>query len=291
MQIAVLGMGRMGRAVAGRLLDGAHDVVVWNRSPDKAGDVVEKGAREASSPTEAVRGAEVVVTSLTADDAVLEIVEHGGENGAPLASGFGPETVLAEMSTVSPETSERVSKATENRSLASPILGAPAAVSSGQASYLVAGPRTYFDRLEPVYSSLSDHVQYFGDDVKAPLEMKLLANYLLLSGIAVLGEMVPLAQAVGLPDDVLRNFLESSPLVAPALRNRLGALLSGEHEAWFTTTLGAKDVRLAVEMANRHGLELPIAKVVEGRYEQAGDAGYAEADLTAVSELVRRRAG
>lgn len=291
MQIAVLGMGRMGREIAGRLLEGAHDVVVWNRSPNKADDVVRKGAREASTPAEAVRGADAVVTSLAADDAVLEIVEHGGANGAPLVSAIGPETVLAEMSTVSPETSERVSKAADSRSLASPILGAPAAVASGQASYLVAGPRTHFDRLEPVYSSLSDKVQYLGDDVKSPLELKLLANYLLLSGIAVLGEVVPLAQAVGLPENVLRNFLDSSPIVAPALRNRLDALVSGEHDAWFTTTLGAKDVRLAVEMANRHGLELPIAKVVEGRYEEAADAGFADADLTAVSELVRRRAG
>src|ERR1035437_3524745 len=77
MDIAVLGMGHMGRALAGRLLDGSHEVQIWNRTPGRAPDLVERGATEAASPTEAADGAEVVVTSLTDDAAVLEVLSPG----------------------------------------------------------------------------------------------------------------------------------------------------------------------------------------------------------------------
>ncbi|MGH9297019.1 MAG: NAD(P)-dependent oxidoreductase [Acidimicrobiales bacterium] len=290
MRIAVLGMGRMGHAVAGRLVDGGHDVTVWNRSPGKADSIVSKGASKAQTPAGAAAGAEVVVTSLADDAAVLDVVRgEAADDSSGLLGAFEENSgsILVDMSTVSPETAEALAELAHGRSLASPILGAPGAVAAGEAVYLVSGPKPCHDAASQMFATLSERVQYLGEDVKSALQLKLLANYLLLSAVAVLGEIIPVAQAVGLPEDVLRGFLESSPLVAPALRNRLEALLSGKHEGWFTTTLGAKDTRLAEELAMRQGLRLPVADLVKRRYEEAAAAGYADADLTAVIELVR----
>jgi 3-hydroxyisobutyrate dehydrogenase-like beta-hydroxyacid dehydrogenase len=282
-QIAVLGMGKMGRAVAGRLIAGGHDVAIWNRSPDKAKDLVAQGAKEAGSATEAARGAEVVITSLADDAAVLAVVN--GDSGVAVA--LGVEATFVDMSTVSPETAVTISDLLGGRSLASPILGAPSAVESGQAVYLASGSKERFEQLSPVFSSLSEHVRYLSEDVRRAPQLKLLANYLLLSGIAVLAEMIATAQAVGLAEDVMREFLDASPLVAPALRNRLDALVAADHAGWFSTTLGAKDVGLAEDLAMREGLRLPIAEVVKQRYEEAAASGYADADVTAVIELMR----
>lgn len=281
MRVAVLGMGRMGRAVAGRLAGAGHEVTVWNRTPGRAGEIVALGGREAASPSEAARGAEVVATSLADDSALLGVLEEGPGS---LAGALGATTVLLEMSTVSPETTRSVAARIAGGLVASPILGAPQAVAAGEAVYLAAGPAGALERVAPLFEALGGRVRVLGEDPGRALEIKVLANYLLLGGLAVLAEAVAAGEAAGIPTEELRAFLSGSPLVAPALSNRLGALLSHDHSGWFSTTLGAKDAGLAVALAGRHGLELPIAEVVRRRYDVAAESGWAEADLTAVIE-------
>ncbi len=292
MRIAVLGMGRMGHEVAGRLVAGGHDVTVWNRSPHKADDLAGRGAtdRSGSPAGEAVRGVEVVVTLLSDDAAVRAVVIEGGVAEA-ITVGGGP-TTLVDMSTVSPRTSQALAESVgPERFVASPVLGAPSAVRSGRAVYLVAGPPERLAALGPMFVTLSARHLELGDDPGRALVVKLLANSLLLSGVVVLGEVVATAQAAGLDDGFLRELLGSSPILAPALRDRLDNMLSGQHDAWFTTALGAKDVRLAEELAAAYGLRLPVFDAVKRRYEEAVAEGWGGDDLTAVVELNRRALG
>src|SRR5207237_2402432 len=114
------------------------------------------------------------------------------------------------------------------------------------------------------------------------------SNYLLMSGIATLAETVVTAQAVGLPDDLIRDYLAQLPLVAPALRNRFDDIVSGDHDGWFSTTLGAKDVRLVEDLGRSNGVPLPLADVVKRCYEEAATHGWADADIGAVVELLRK---
>ena len=288
MRVAVLGMGHMGHALAQRLLDRGHTVTVWNRTPHKADDLLAAGAHEALTPEEAAGGAEVTFTSLADDQAVLAVVK--GEAGA--AAGLGERGVLVDTSTVSPQTTAQLVEVAAGRFLASPILGAPAAVVSALARYLICGPAELYDRLRPAYEALGEegHRHYLGDDPTVATTLKLLSNYLLMSGIAALGETVAAAQAAGLADDLIRQYFGQIPLVAPALLNRLDDIISGDHDGWFSTTLGAKDVRLAVDLARSHGVRLALAEAVEQRYEQAAAEGWADADIAAVVELVRKPA-
>jgi 3-hydroxyisobutyrate dehydrogenase-like beta-hydroxyacid dehydrogenase len=114
-----------------------------------------------------------------------------------------------------------------------------------------------------------------------------LNNYLLMSGVAVLAEVTAASRSAGLDQALLRDFLLKWPTVAPGLHNRVDDILDGDHSGWFTTRLGAKDVRLAAELAETGGLELPIARMVEQRYEEAADRGWSEADIAAVVELLQ----
>ena len=285
MRLAVLGMGTMGHALGERLLRSGHAVTVWNRTPHKADDLVAEGAREAATPAQAAEGADAAFTSLADDAAVRAVV--GGPQG--VAAGLG-DGVLVDASTVSPTTTAQLAEMVATRFLASPILGAPAAVISGEAVYLIGGPRDLYDRLRPAYEALADEDgrRYLGADATVAATLKLLSNYLLMSGIAALAETVATAQAVGLPDDLIRDFFGRLPLVAPALRNRLEAIVSGDGKGWFSTTLGAKDVRLADELARAHGMRLPLAEAVRRLYEQAAAEGLADADIAAVVERVRK---
>jgi 3-hydroxyisobutyrate dehydrogenase-like beta-hydroxyacid dehydrogenase len=285
MRLAVLGMGRMGHALAERLLGGDHEVTVWNRTPHKADDLVAKGAREAATPAAAAKETEATFTSLADDDAVRTVVT--GEKG--VAAGLG-EGVLVDVSTVSPQTTADLSETVGGRMLASPILGSPTAVVTGEAAYLIGGTRDLYDRLAPAYDVLAEARRrvYVGDDARAATTLKLISNYLLMSGVATLAEAVATAQAVGLPDELIRDYLGQLPLVAPALHNRLDDIISGDHDGWFSTTLGAKDVRLAEDLARSHGVLLPLAEAVKRRFEEAAARGWADADIGAVVELLRK---
>jgi 3-hydroxyisobutyrate dehydrogenase-like beta-hydroxyacid dehydrogenase len=285
MRLAVLGMGRMGHAVAERLLGGQHEVAVWNRTPHKCDDLLAKGAREAATPAAAAEEAEATFTSLADDTAVRTVVTRRDGVAAGLGDG-----VLIDTSTVSPGTTAALAEAVGGRLLASPILGSPTAVVSGEAGYLIGGPRKFYDRLAPAYDVLVETGRrvYVGENARVATTLKLLSNYLLMSGIAALAETVATAQAVGLSDELIRGYLGELPLVAPALRNRLDDIVSGNHDGWFSTTLGAKDVRLVEDLARSHGVALPLADAVRQRFDEASAQGWADADIGAVVELLRK---
>ncbi|MER7129665.1 NAD(P)-dependent oxidoreductase [Streptosporangium saharense] len=284
MRVAVLGMGRMGRAAAQRLLARGHTVRVWNRTPGRAAEVVDAGAAEVPSPLDAARDAEVVLMSLADDRAGRDVM------GRLAALGPDEVTVFADMSTVSPSTSRELRDlAPGRRFVAAPVVGGPQAVVEGQATVLLGGEEEYARDLDPVWRDLFAVQHYCGEDPGGALTFKLLNNYLLMAGLAVLAEVVATGQAAGADPARLRDFLRRWPTVAPALHNRLDDVLDGDHKGWFTTPLGAKDVRLAVELGESLGLDLPVARLVERRYEEAAENGWADRDIAAVVELVRRR--
>ena len=261
MDIAVLGMGRMGRALAGRLLEGGHRVTVWNRSTGKAGEIVSAGARQAQSVADAVDGVDVVVTML-ADDAAVRAVAFG-----ELRSSIGAQTIYVDCSTVSPKLSGELAEVFSARFLAMPVVGGPAAVSAGQATFLVGGDAGVVDRLGPVISSLTDNVRRY-DTAPLAVTAKLATNLLLLSEVVALAESFAVGRSGGLRDDQLRDLLGTSPLVAPGLKNRFEGVLTGSQDGWWTTVLGAKDAGLALDIARDADLELPAATVVRHLYEQ-----------------------
>ena len=284
MRVAVLGLGRMGAALAARLLDEGHELVVWNRSPGKAGELVDDGAKEASSVGEAVSMVETAITFLSNDEAVRQVaLDRDG-----VVASLGSESIYVECSTVSPALAAELGDAAgAERFAAMPVMGSPAAVRSGQASYLVAGSDDVVDRLQPLLSSLSSTVRRYPNPQLA-LTAKLTSNLVLLSGIAALAEAFAVGRAGGLSDDQLRDLLAESPMVAPGLRNRFEGVLTANHDAWWTTTLGAKDARLATALAHAAGVDVPVADAVRDRFEEAAGSGLDDADIAAIARLYRR---
>ena len=286
LHVAVLGTGRMGTAIAQRLLEGGVEVSVWNRTEDRVVDAVASGARPALTIADAVGSAGIALTSLTDDEAVRAVVTGGGGVSGCLSGG-----VLVETSTVGPATTRAVASAVGGRMVAAPVLGAPAAARAGKARYLQGGPPELVEELEPLWEALGGWMTYAGADPGDATTLKLVANFLLMNGLAALAEAVVAAQAAGLEAGVVRGFLADLPLVAPGLKDRVEDVLSGEHAGWFSTVLGAKDVRLFEELAAAGGLALPLAAEVRASYERAGAEGWAGADIGSVVEPLRRAAG
>ncbi|MGC5016441.1 NAD(P)-dependent oxidoreductase [Streptosporangium sp. DT93] len=283
MRVAVLGMGVMGRAMARRLLTLGFPVTVWNRTPGRAEEPVGLGAVEAGSPAEAARDAEAVLLSLADDRAVRDVMGRLAATGSE-----GP--VVADLSTVAPATTRELRDlAPGRRFVAAPVLGGPQAVAEGQAAVLVGGERDLVDTLKPVWTRAFASYSYCGADPGAALAFKLLNNYLLMSGLAVLAEATVAGRAAGLDETLLHDFLLRWPTVAPALHNRVDDVLGGDHRGWFTTSLAAKDLRLAAELAEPDGVDLPIVRLVGRRYEEAAAGGWGDADIGAIVEPLRAR--
>jgi 3-hydroxyisobutyrate dehydrogenase-like beta-hydroxyacid dehydrogenase len=282
--VAVVGLGRMGRALARRLVDRGWQVTVWNRSPGPVDELVAAGAAPASDPGQAARAADVVVTALADDPAVRSVVL--GSSG--VAAGLGPGAVLADASTVSPGLSAELADAVGvDRFVAMPILGAPAAVAAGTAVYLAGGAAEAQRRLAALLDDLTDVVRRY-PEARLATVAKLTSNFLLLSGALALAEAFAIGRAGGLADDQLRELLGESPMVAAGLRNRFEGLLTGVQEAWWSAVLGAKDASLARSVAEAAGVALPLADVVVDQFRQtAQDHADDGADITAVAERYR----
>lgn len=283
MRIAVLGLGRMGSAIAGRLLDAGHELHVWNRTAARAEPLAARGAVLETSPGGAVGAVEVAITSLADDDAVRGVVL--GDDG--VAGCLPPSGVLVDMSTVSPETSRALARAVGGRFVDAPLLGAPQAVASGQATLLTGGPDELVDRLMPLFELLSAQQLRCGP-AGSGATVKVVANLLLLGQLSVLSEAVATAQASGIDDDLIAR-LGRTPLVAPALHNRVDDVIRGDHRGWFTAPLGRKDVRLARGLARSGGLDLAVAATVEALFDRTIALGLGDRDIAAVVEAVRAR--
>lgn len=284
MQCTVLGLGRMGSALAGRLLEGGHQVTVWNRSPGRAGDLVARGAAEAASRADAVRQSELTLSSLANDQAVEE--QALAEDGvlAHLPDG----AVYVDCSTVSPAlTAELARRFGTDRFAAMPVLGAPAAVTGGTATWLPGGDPAVLDRLTPVLEALGGQIRRFDRPERSSVA-KVASNLLLLTGVVALAESFAVGRAGGLDDDDLRALLGGSPLVAPALSNRFEGILAGGQEPWWSAGLGAKDAGLAVEVGYGAGVDLPLIAAARAQLGEVAEA-LPDADIADVGGLYRDR--
>jgi 3-hydroxyisobutyrate dehydrogenase len=278
MQIAVIGLGRMGESVAARLIETGNEVAVWNRSAGKADRLVSAGAKECSDVQEAVNLAEIVITSLSADDAVRAVAL--GRTGISTYLGG---RLFIEASTISPGLSAELAEQVPHH-LAMPIAGSPTAVRAGEATYLVGGVDGDIDRAQPLLDSLSTNQLRYPS---APLASvaKLTVNALLLTGLVGVAESVAIGRAGGLSDDALATLLTASPMIGPGVKNRLDAVIAGDGPPWWTMELAVKDATLALDTASMAGEKLPAAIAVRERYQAAVDLGLSDHDIAAVARL------
>lgn len=274
--IAVLGLGAMGSRIAERLLP-HHSVSVWNRTPNRALELVDHGARLASSPAEAARGAEFVITML-ADPAALQAVTEGPDGAV---AGLTAGSVLLEMSTVGPEAIHHLRRTMPaGADLAdTPVLGSLSEVEAGELTVFIGGDASTAQRCRPILGLLGRpiHVGALGCGAAA----KLVANTTLLGVLGVLGEAVALGDAVGLSRSAVYDVLAASPLAAQAERRR--PVLEGDDvDRRFALALARKDADLILAAAGAAGAELRLVEAARRWLSDAVQAGHGDDDYSAV---------
>lgn len=272
----------MGRAFATRALERGHHVTVWNRSAGKAGDLVTEGATEVSSVTQAASRAEAILVSLADDAAVLDVCL--GIDGAMAAMPTG--AVLANVSTVSPETARELASAgPADAVLDAPVLGAPSSIASGGGRFLIGGPASAVRKLDRLWADLGAGYTHCGPTGSGAV-LKLMTNLQLMIGVAALAEAVATARRHGIDDEMLRTVFSDSAAVSSTSRARLDTLLSDDHPGWFSPELARKDVRLAVGLAQERGVPVRLGPATDGLLTAVIDAGGQWPDFSAVVEAL-----
>jgi 3-hydroxyisobutyrate dehydrogenase-like beta-hydroxyacid dehydrogenase len=241
------------------------------------------GAVAAPTIREAVTGAEAVLLSLTADGAVKTVALE--PQGAIAA--LSPGAILADMSTVSPETSRQLAAATPARRFVdAPILGGPETTEKGKAKLLLGGDEALVTSFETLWRDIADEYYYCGESGSATT-LKLLSNLMLVGGTALLAEAIATAQGSGIDNETLKRAFKQSPAIAPGVVVRFDDILEGDHEGWWTIKLAEKDMDLALDLGWRQGLTLPVAAATVESLERADAAGFGGQDLGAVVEPLR----
>jgi 3-hydroxyisobutyrate dehydrogenase-like beta-hydroxyacid dehydrogenase len=282
----LIGLGNMGTAIAERLLDAGYELVVCNRTSEKAKPLEARGARSAATPAALTEQVDVVLTSL-ADDEALEAV------AADVIAAARTGTILVDMSTVSPAASARVASRADTASVAylrAPVSGNPTVVRAGNLSFIVSGPRATLERVDQVMRAIGPTVNHVGDGEQARI-VKLAINLMIAGIVQLMSEALVLGEASGVSRAALLEVMGTSAVGAPLVKYKTEPLLRDDFSATFTTRLMEKDVDLALDAAHEAGVELPVTSELKALLRAAIEAGYGDHDFTALYLLLQSASG
>jgi 3-hydroxyisobutyrate dehydrogenase-like beta-hydroxyacid dehydrogenase len=288
MRVALVGAGRMGTAMAGRVADAGHDVVVFNRTRSRAEDVVQRtGARIADTARVAAESAEVCLVSLADDAAVM--ATYLDDNG--LIAGLQPGAVVCDASTVAPSTVRSLAPLVAQKEailLDTPVLGSVSVVESGTLIVMVGGDQSALDRARPVLETFAKSIFHLGD-VGAGATIKLVVNSLVHSLNVAVSEALVLAEKAGLDRETVYDIFEAGAVGAPYVKYKREAFLKpGEVPVAFSLGLVAKDQELIHALAELTGTRMDQAEASRQLVAEAVQAGMGERDISEVAEFLRR---
>ena len=289
MNIAFLGLGKMGSPMARRLLEAGHNLTVWNRSPAPAQALAAAGARVVASPAEAARSGEAVLTMLFDDDAHEEVLFRSG-----FFDALSPSAVHVSMSTIGTALSERLAAEHARRGqqfVAAPVFGRPNVAEQGRLWIVVAGPGAAVAHIRPLLDPLSRGVSVIGHEPRQAHALKLGGNFLISAMIHSLGEAFVYADSQGIPPETFFETINSALFQSPFYAAYAGVMLHPPEQPGATIELGAKDLRLLREAAAARHVRLSLADSLAEIFSQARDAGLSSEDWAVGQYRMAQRRG
>jgi 3-hydroxyisobutyrate dehydrogenase-like beta-hydroxyacid dehydrogenase len=287
-RVAVVGTGRMGAAMAGRIAAAGHPLTVWNRTRAGAESVADRspGIAVASTAREAAAAADVVIVSL-ADDAATRSTYRGDDG---LLAGLTPGTVVADTSTVAPETIralEEEVRATGATLLDTPVSGSVSTVESGAILVMAGGDPDAVERARPALESFARRIILLGPLGSGSI-MKLAVNAMVFGLNQTLAEALVLAERAGVERALAYEVFASSAAGAPFVTYKRAAFEHPEStKVAFALDLVAKDLDLAAALAAEVGASVPQLETNRRVVGEAIAAGLGDADMSALARHLR----
>lgn len=281
--IALLGTGIMGAPMARNMAAAGLEVTAWNRSREKAEPLAEDGVTVADSVDGAVGAADLVITMLSAGDAVAAVAETA-------LPAMRDDAIWVQSSTVGLEATERLAGAAADAGVTfvdAPVLGTKQPAENGELIVLASGPEGAREPCAPAFDAIGAKTVWLGE-AGAGSRMKLVVNNWLLTLTAGLAESVALAEELGLDPADFLSTIRGGPM-GPAYADLKGKAMieRGFEPASFPLSLAAKDAGLVLDAAEAEDLDLSVARAVAERFRAAEDQGHGDADMAAAYRAVR----
>ena len=286
-KLGFIGLGLMGSRFFRRLHAEGWTIRGWNRTQSATLLLKRDGLIIAESLADMVHGSQLLLSSLGNDDAVRAV--YLGENG--VFANAQPETIVLEMSTISPDVSALLHEESKKRRMHLidlPVSGSTPAVEAGTVTLFGGGEQEIFDRCIPIFESIAKQWYLMGP-ATAGIRMKLVVNLLLGVGMEAIAEAVSLGEHLQLNPDILLDVLPKTAVIAPAFLGKFSKIKTGDYSAQFPLHLMSKDMNLVHGAANGSRAKLPAASVTKQVFEDAV-AERGELDLSAITPYVLKLA-
>lgn len=277
MEIGIIGLGAMGRAMARNLAHAGHDVKAWNRS----GGTVD-GVTTVASPVEAFRG-DAVLTMLSDDDAIRSTLIASG-----VLAQAKPGLVHVVTSTISVAFARKLVAAHESARIgyvSAPVLGRPDVAAKGELNVLAGGPPDAVAKVRPLLDVIGGRVWDMGDQAPTANAAKIACNMMITIAIEAMAEAVVLTEANGLPRERFFDLILNTLFGSRSYQVYSANIAKGNYEPGFKATLGMKDLRLAAEAAEEAGRVLPLLEAVHARMARTIAAGMGDRDWSAMAKF------
>jgi len=288
MKIAIIGLGIMGGAMAARFLDQNADVIVHNRTPEKARPYVSRGAEWADSPGHAAELADVVITLVT-DPAAVEAVVYGPEG---ILASLRPGAVHCDMSTVAPSWAAKVAADYQDagkRFVQAPVLGSKPQIEQGALLVFAGGESAAIDKCRPVWEMVASRIWAVGNAEQAATT-KLCCNMLIAHMFLGLGQSLVLAKKSGVEPTALLEIIQSSNLASAMYASKGKSAITRNFNANFVVDNMLKDLNLATDQGLKSRTPLPFAALAREFFVAASGQGYGAEDYSAVIKVMEAMA-
>jgi len=284
--IGFIGMGHMGSHMAPRLIRAGYQLTVYDRTREKAQAIA--GATVAETPKEAASRSDVVISIVT-DDAALDEVMHGPDG---VLVGMHAGSAIIDMSTVSPRASRRIYQASRAKGIAmidAAVSGSVPQVEQGSLVIFVGGEEETYQRCKPILEILGQSSFYMGPSGMGTT-MKLVVNTLLGLGMQALAEAIALGEKAGLSKDVLLDVLGQTAVLTPGQKGKLDNVRREQYPTQFALSLQHKDLRLIMNEADEVSVSMPATAVALQMYTAALAKGM-DADFSIMIKFMEQLGG
>ena len=275
--VAVLGTGLIGAAVACNLARKGFEVRAWNRSPVKARALAVDGVTPFDDASEAVRGAEIVVTVLKDGPAVNEVI-------AAALPSLAEGAIWLQLSTVGAEATDIFTRFAAENGLVfydAPVQGTRQPAEQGKLVILASGPESGRDSAQSVFDAIGQRTLWVSDTPGASSRLKLALNAFVFALTHGTAEALAIARALGVNPALVIEAVTGGPLDSGYFQAKSAAMLKGDFTTSFSVENGVKDAKLVVEALAGTDVRADLAEAGLARFNRVADAGYGEKDIAA----------
>jgi len=289
MNVAFIGMGTMGVPMALNILKAGHAVTVHNRTRDRETPVAEAGASRAASPREAAADAEVVITCVS-DTPDVESIVLGDEG---IIQGARPDTIVVDMSTISPIVTREIAAALAERQIRmmdAPVSGGSEGARNGTLSIMVGGKAEDLKKIRPVLEAMGKTITHIGD-VGAGQMTKAINQVVVAGTYWSVAEGLAIGLKAGLDMEKVVQAVGGGAAGSWAMTNRSGNMIANRYPLGFKLQLHRKDLVIALQLARDLGVTLPVTALVEQAENGLIGRGHGDEDISVIARSVRESSG